>query len=79
MFRLWEGYRCADSGLEEKNPWFRVQKARRFLSRDRSGGGETTVSVGCDKEYKIEGWGSHKSEYRIKDMAGGLVAEVNLV
>nr|XP_010938500.1 protein LURP-one-related 11 [Elaeis guineensis] len=73
VLRLWEGYRCTDPGLEEKNPWFRVQKARRLLSRDRSS--ETIVWVGCGKEYKIEGW-AHKSEYRIMDMAGGLVAEV---
>ncbi|XP_017698331.1 protein LURP-one-related 11-like [Phoenix dactylifera] len=73
VFGVWEGYRCTDSGLEEKKPWFRVRKARRFLWRDRSG--ETTAWVGRGKEYQIGGR-ARKSECRIMDMAGELVAEV---
>ncbi|XP_073101180.1 protein LURP-one-related 11-like [Elaeis guineensis] len=72
----WEAYRYNDSNGEEKKPRFRVKNAGGILKGSGSFGIEV---MGCGREnkasYKIEIL-KHPSVYRIMDMAGGLVAQV---
>ncbi|XP_010932005.1 protein LURP-one-related 11-like [Elaeis guineensis] len=76
VFGRWEAYRYDDSNGEEKMPRFRVKKACGILKGSGSFGIEV---MGCGREnkasYKIEIL-KHQSVYRIMDMAGGLVAQV---
>ncbi|KAJ6824242.1 protein LURP-one-related 4-like [Iris pallida] len=78
VFGRWEGYRHSDGPTKGRKPWFRVGKACRILK----GGNpyeHSVTATGCGSSdptsYKIVSSG-HKSEYKIKDMAGGLIAEV---
>ncbi|KAG1365231.1 protein LURP-one-related 11-like [Cocos nucifera] len=76
VFGRWEAYRYNGSNGEEKRPRFRVKKAYGILK----GSGSFGIKVmGCGRENKasckIE-TSKHQSVYRIMDMAGGLVAQV---
>lgn len=64
--------------IEEKEPWFRVQKSFRILKRGQPYKALVTVGAGSSSltRYKILG-SACKAEYQIKDMAGGLIAVVH--
>ncbi|RCV28916.1 hypothetical protein SETIT_5G440900v2 [Setaria italica] len=80
VFKTWKGYSYCNgpAGLEqeESKPWFSVQKSHRILKEEGpySSCAMVTVCV-SGKVYKIEGV-SHKSEYRISDPDGEVVAEM---
>ncbi|CDP09764.1 unnamed protein product [Coffea canephora] len=74
VFQSWNGYKWSNSKASKERPWIQVRKCRRIL------GGNTTdrVALGRDKATGI-GYSiieSHrKSEFKIIDSAGRLVAE----
>ncbi|TVU34656.1 hypothetical protein EJB05_16499, partial [Eragrostis curvula] len=80
VFKSWKGYSyCNDSGgqeVEAAKPWFSVQKAHRILKKEGQYSSRAVVSV-CisEKVYHIDDV-SHKSEYRISDADGKVVAEM---
>ncbi|KAF8762478.1 hypothetical protein HU200_009447 [Digitaria exilis] len=81
VFKTWKGYSYRDgpAGLEQENskPWFSVKKDNRILKikgGQHSGRAVVTVCM-SGKVYKIDGVSS-KSEYRISDADGEVVAEM---
>ena len=77
VFGQWEGYRYDGSMVEEKEPWFSVLKSSWIFKRVYPYEATVTVGVGSNNFtcYKIQG-SACKHEYQIRDIAGGLVAEV---
>lgn len=73
VFQSWTGYKWSNSKANKERPWIQVRKCSRIL-----GGNMTNrVALGRDKAtgtgYSIIG---SKSEFKIIDSAGRLVAEV---
>ncbi|CAL4945708.1 unnamed protein product [Urochloa decumbens] len=79
VFKTWKGYsyRNGPAGLEQNSkPWFSVQKAHRILKNAGQYSSRAVVTVCMSgKVYKIDGV-SCKSEYRISDANGEIVAEM---
>jgi hypothetical protein len=70
-FGGWDGYRCSDSYINEKKPWFQVKKCYRMLKGDLG----FQVTVGCDKYWIVRLAG--KTAFRIVNIEGDIVAEVS--
>ncbi|CAO1940834.1 unnamed protein product [Urochloa humidicola] len=79
VFKTWKGYsyRNGPAGLEQENskPWFSVQKAHRILKKGQYSSRTVVTICVSGKVYKIDGM-SQKSEYRISDANGEVVAEM---
>ncbi|CAO1947152.1 unnamed protein product [Urochloa humidicola] len=79
VFKTWKGYpyRNGPAGLDQENskPWFSVQKAHRILKKGQCSSRAVVTVCMSGKVYKIDGM-SHKSEYRISDANGEVVAEM---
>ncbi|TVU34655.1 hypothetical protein EJB05_16498, partial [Eragrostis curvula] len=80
VFKSWKGYSyCNGTGGSEEEaakPWFSVQKAHRILKKGRQYSGRAVVTVCFNgKIYNIDDV-SNKSEYRISDADGKVVAEM---
>ncbi|KAL3498815.1 hypothetical protein ACH5RR_041547 [Cinchona calisaya] len=75
VFERWNGYKWSDSKANKERPWIQVRKCRRVLGGNMAG---YPVALGCDKAtgigYSIIG-SDGKSEFKIVDSAGRLVAE----
>ncbi|KAL6840451.1 hypothetical protein ACP4OV_030261 [Aristida adscensionis] len=80
VFKKWQGYSYCNviDGLEDETtkPWFSVQKSHRVLKEEKQYGSRAivTTSVG-GKVYKIDSV-SQKSEYKISNADGQVVAEM---
>ncbi|GJN16834.1 hypothetical protein PR202_gb03858 [Eleusine coracana subsp. coracana] len=80
VFKTWKGYAYCNGigGLEEEatKPWFSVQKTHRILKKKGQYNWRAAVTVCISgKVYKIDGV-PHKSEYRISDADGKVMAEM---
>ncbi|KAF8032998.1 hypothetical protein BT93_D1786 [Corymbia citriodora subsp. variegata] len=73
VFGRWEGYRCDEQDANNGKLWFRVKKGCPIFKRRLS----CQVSVHCDKGHNILNMESMagKSEFRIVNRTGGLIAE----
>ena len=71
MFRRWEVCQCAHNGgqEEEATPWFSVRRAEKD-------GAAVAMHGGAGTCYTIDGCSARKSEYRVRGVDGGVVAEV---
>ncbi|XP_030551652.1 protein LURP-one-related 11-like [Rhodamnia argentea] len=69
----WEGYKCDEQDVKDGKLWFRVKRGCPIFKRKSS----CQVSVHCDKgqhTFNIESVAG-KSEFRIVERTGGLIAE----
>ncbi|KAL5995794.1 hypothetical protein ACLOJK_025864 [Asimina triloba] len=75
VFGRWEGYKCNDSMVEEKKPWFQVKKPCRILRRDMPCDVTVSQQQGPSSHYKIVGKAGDLA-CQIVDQAGRLVAQM---
>ncbi|KAF8648681.1 hypothetical protein HU200_064730 [Digitaria exilis] len=80
VFKAWEGYSYCNgpAGLEQEDskPWFSVQKSHKILKKEGAYSNCAMVTICMSGEvYKIDAV-PHKSEYRISDPNGEVVAKM---
>ncbi|KAL6840450.1 hypothetical protein ACP4OV_030260 [Aristida adscensionis] len=82
VFKKWHGYSYCNAIEDTEDettpnkPWFSVQKAHRVMKDEGQYGSRAIVTASVNgKVFKIDGV-SHKSEYRINDANGQVVAEM---
>lgn len=73
VFRRWYGYRWNPANIDKEKPWFEIKKYCRICV----GAAACQVTVGFDKYWVVKL--RHKAAFRIVDLDGDTVAEVNLI